>query len=98
MGHIQTLVRKIMHATKTPTFVPLPRGNQVKTRSWQKRRYSPGRFEEHSQAQALKAASNNWFRGENENLRMAGEALEVSSIERNPPFFRNEARRRKGRL
>jgi hypothetical protein len=30
MGHIQTLVRKIMHATKTPTFVPLPRGNQVK--------------------------------------------------------------------
>jgi hypothetical protein len=45
-----------------------------------------------------KATSNNWFRGENENLRMAGEALEVSSIERNPPFFRNEARRRQGRL
>jgi hypothetical protein len=40
------------------------------------------------------AASNNWFRSENEDLRMNGKALEVSSIERNPSNFQNAASRR----
>jgi hypothetical protein len=42
----------------------------------------------------LKAISKNWFRSENEDLRMDGEALEVSSIERNSSDFSNEASRR----
>jgi|GEM_PF-3804559 len=43
------------------------------------------------------ATSNNWFRRENENLRMDGKASEVSSIVINTANFRNEARRRKAR-
>jgi hypothetical protein len=34
----------------------------------------------YSQNKSKKATSNNWFRSENEDLRMDGKALEVSSI------------------
>jgi hypothetical protein len=43
---------------------------------------------------SIMAASNNWFRSENEDLRMDGKVSEVSSIEINPSIFRNEASRR----
>jgi hypothetical protein len=43
---------------------------------------------------SYKATSNNWFRSENEALRMDGKASEESSIGRNPSNFRNAASRR----